>query len=441
MGFFEIFLILVLATVPALFFRRLGIETHGPFCLWRTKKGLSLLDKLSEPKNFWKAMASAGVVFAFGVFGIAYIYKISKKTIRDKLKILVIYAIFSASSLIIAMPVVFSKGIIAFFDLAAVLLIGGVGSFVVYALLLNTFNIINQYVVGTVPLPGIAPIIPGVEIEGSPLSFPFHAIVGLVVLLVVHELAHGILARIEKIKVKSLGILTSGIFPIGAFAEPDEKQLKKAEIQKRLKVYAAGSMSNFMTGTIFMLLFLGMMATMQPRFIQDPLSSYPAYIPYEKPYIDHLLVVYSENGSAAQKAGIVNGTKIYDIDLIFRQKTPNTIEIINTSLGMIQLQRNATGYFGFEYTIVKNYTAYTTNMWVKKYSLEIIFWIFALNFIVGVVNFMPFIAFDGAHIFSDILASLTKVSRKKAEKIVIWVSYFILLLLILNAMPYFIGKF
>jgi len=56
--------------------------------------------------------------------------------------------------------------------------------------------------------------------------------IGLMVTLVVHELAHAVLCRTEGVSVKSMGALLLGIVPIGGFAEPDEEELfgKKKEI-------------------------------------------------------------------------------------------------------------------------------------------------------------------------------------------------------------------
>jgi membrane-associated protease RseP (regulator of RpoE activity) len=68
------------------------------------------------------------------------------------------------------------------------------------------------------------------------------------------------------------------------------------------------------------------------------------------------------------------------------------------------------------------------------------FWIFALNFIVGVINFLPLVAFDGASIFTDLFWFYSK--RKKLAKIMLKIiSLFILGLLIMNALPYFVSRF
>lgn len=87
-------------------------------------------------------------------------------------------------------------------------------------------------------LPGINPIIP-----------IGYGILALAVAIIVHEFSHGIMARYGKIKVNALGLLFL-IFPIGAFVEPDEKELKKANIKKRSKIFAAGPASNIILAII-----------------------------------------------------------------------------------------------------------------------------------------------------------------------------------------------
>src|SRR3990172_274290 len=63
-------------------------------------------------------------------------------------------------------------------------------------------------------LPGINPIIP--------LGY---GIFGLAVAIILHEFSHGILSRAANIRIKSLGVIFL-IFPIGAFVEPDEDELR-----------------------------------------------------------------------------------------------------------------------------------------------------------------------------------------------------------------------
>jgi len=65
-------------------------------------------------------------------------------------------------------------------------------------------------------------------------------------------------------KVLSLGLLFL-VFPIGAFVEPDEKQLKETTRRKRSKVFAAGPASNMIAAMIFLGLFSTvMMSSLEP---------------------------------------------------------------------------------------------------------------------------------------------------------------------------------
>ena len=76
------------------------------------------------------------------------------------------------------------------------------------------------------------------------------------VILIGHESAHGILARLLKIRLKSAGVVLYGILPVGAFVDPDDKQLEGAALQKQRDVLVAGSTANFITTFIsFVLLF------------------------------------------------------------------------------------------------------------------------------------------------------------------------------------------
>jgi membrane-associated protease RseP (regulator of RpoE activity) len=102
-------------------------------------------------------------------------------------------------------------------------------------------------------IPGINPIIP-----------VGYGILALVVGIAVHEIAHGIITRLGGMKVLSLGLLFL-VFPIGAFVEPDENDLKKTTRSKRAKVFAAGPATNILVALIFLALFSSlMMSSLEP---------------------------------------------------------------------------------------------------------------------------------------------------------------------------------
>jgi len=173
-----------------------NISLYGPALLLRTVKAKKILEKIARPKRFWKAFGSFAVVFCF----IAMI-------------LMVLLLIWQAWALIGFTP--------------------------------------EQK--ETIPGPEIALVLPGIN-PILPLEFLGYIMLGLVVAIIVHEFSHGILTLAGDLKVKSLGILYL-IIPVGAFCEPDEEQLKKTKTVKRMRVYAAGPLANFVAVLISICLF------------------------------------------------------------------------------------------------------------------------------------------------------------------------------------------
>ncbi len=82
---------------------------------------------------------------------------------------------------------------------------------------------------------------------------PWHWLIAIIILIFPHELSHAFALSINKLRIKSLGLILFLFIP-GAFVEPDEKQLKKASKFKRLQVFCAGSFSNIVTALFFILI-------------------------------------------------------------------------------------------------------------------------------------------------------------------------------------------
>jgi len=102
-------------------------------------------------------------------------------------------------------------------------------------------------------------VIPGV----NPFVPLWYGIVALVVTLVVHEGGHGVLARANRIKVKSLGLLFL-VLPIGAFVEPEELDLKVAPRRQRLRVFGAGPFVNFVFAVVALLAMASVASSLTP---------------------------------------------------------------------------------------------------------------------------------------------------------------------------------
>jgi membrane-associated protease RseP (regulator of RpoE activity) len=178
-------------------------KNYGPILLLKTAKGLSFVERISKPRLFWKAFATLGIPLM--LFGMA---------------VMMALLILADIVMLISPP----KPSELTSPQAALL------------------------------IPGINPFIPLVW-----------GIIGLAVAIVVHELSHAVLCRVEGIRVKSLGIILA-LFPIGAFAEPEEKELLDRNRSKasKIRVYTAGISANYIVAFIAFALFFSMLPSLNP---------------------------------------------------------------------------------------------------------------------------------------------------------------------------------
>ena len=148
-------------------------------------------------------------------------------------------------------------------------------------------------------LPGINPYIPIVD-----------GWIALIVGMVIHEGAHGVVARSLGIPVKASGLLFFLVLPIGAFVDVDEGALKEARASHSGRVLAAGAGINLLAGVISLLVLVASVGTFTPA------SSGAG-------------VVNVGQGTPAYDAGLrhgdfinqVNGQSITDLNQVFG---PNT---------------------------------------------------------------------------------------------------------------------
>ncbi|MCD6382887.1 MAG: site-2 protease family protein, partial [Thermoplasmata archaeon] len=117
-----------------------------------------------------------------------------------------------------------------------------------FMLILSAYLTITAKVKPTSPsrmlvLPGINPIIPF-----------WYGIFALILAVVIHEFSHGIQARVDKVKIKSLGVVLA-IIPIGAFVEPDEEEVKALPRKARMRMFAAGPGMNIIVAIVLGLIF------------------------------------------------------------------------------------------------------------------------------------------------------------------------------------------
>jgi len=167
----------------------------GPFLMWKTVRGRQLIDRIARPARFWR-----------------------------------------------------------FFGDLAIVLVGITMVGTTLLLLWEATLVQSPAVRGNPPSPDLLLGLPGI----NPIIPLGYGIFGLAVAIILHEFSHGILARAAKIKIRSLGLIFL-IFPIGAFVEPEEEELRALPRRDRARLYAAGPATNMLLAVLFAVVFSSVM--------------------------------------------------------------------------------------------------------------------------------------------------------------------------------------
>jgi membrane-associated protease RseP (regulator of RpoE activity) len=99
-----------------------------------------------------------------------------------------------------------------------------------------------------------------------------------VITIAVHEFGHGILSRVENIRVKSIGALLF-VLPIGFFVEPDEEELNQTKGMKKIRMFGAGITNNIVIGGacfVVMILLMGLVTPVTGPVIGGVYQNYSA---------------------------------------------------------------------------------------------------------------------------------------------------------------------
>ncbi|MCM2465497.1 site-2 protease family protein [Methanoculleus oceani] len=151
-----------------------------------------------------------------------------------------------------------------------------VSAFMTLALVLA----VPQYLVHTPEPTGIYDPRNILAIPGVNQAIPITAavIIGLLLTIVIHEFGHAILARVEDMRVRSMGLLIA-VVPIGAFVEPDEADVEAAKGMPKIRMFGAGITNNIVMGLACfaaMFLLLGMATPLSVPLVQGVYQDFPA---------------------------------------------------------------------------------------------------------------------------------------------------------------------
>ncbi len=283
---------------------------------------------------------------------------------------------------------------------------------------------------------GVAVVVPfDVNVPGF-LSVPtLYWIISIFILAVVHEFAHGAMARVHNVHVKSTGFaFFSILIPVipAAFVEPDEKILRKKSLLQQLSIFAAGAFANLvLAGLLWVLLFFLIIPAISSSAIE----------------MSGVQVVGFSPDSAANASGIPLYSVITGVDDVEIRTIGNLSEYLGakkpgervvvyvnstrypvvlggenrSSLG-VHLQQSTRISRGFS----ERYGEFTAKsmLWLAG----LLMWLFILNLGIGLFNLLPMGPIDGGRMFFAVL--LSAMEEKKAARVFYWVSMFFFALVV-----------
>jgi Zn-dependent protease len=109
----------------------------------------------------------------------------------------------------------------------------------------------------------VQPLIPGITISFNNLPW-FLLAAGIIILT--HELGHGIMCIVEGVRVKSSAVMFA-VITFGGAVEPEEEDIKAASIWSRMRIYAIGSIINLLTGLLTIPIFIALGRSLPSQLI------------------------------------------------------------------------------------------------------------------------------------------------------------------------------
>ena len=278
---------------------------------------------------------------------------------------------------------------------------------------------------------GVQLVIPGVTI---PL---WYGLIGLAVVMVVHELSHGIVARAENLPLKSVGLVLLAVIP-GAFVEPDEEELERASLRSRLRVYGAGSLANVVTAILALLIInFAITPVLQPAgiLVSGVLEDSPAFGVLQQGDV----IIAMDGEQITDMESFINFMNTTKPGQLVALTVIRNGEEINLQLKLgAHPEAPEKGYIGI----------YPAQHVVSKIGYENVvlplffafYWIYVLNLGIGLMNLFPLVPLDGGRMLDDVVKTyLPERIAKPVRYFTIGVGLFLLALNLWPALVNLVG--
>jgi len=282
-----------------------------------------------------------------------------------------------------------------------------------------------------------------------------YGLAALVITIIIHEAGHGIVARVYNIRVDSTGLVLFLGIPIGAFVNIERDELNKATLKQKSSVLTAGPLNNMILAGACLVALYFVVSTLVP-IPNDTVG--PKF---------GVMVVSVNGGSLAESIGIksesviqnVAGQEITSIDALgqsLRTNLGNTIDIswidktgeaVTHQVTLPSAVEPGRGILGVSITplsaepqeVLETYKnqfgknplaillpptfqegivpysdlmapKYTSSVFGNNFApiANMLFWLWFINFNVGIFNALPIGPLDGGQLYSSLIENKAK---------------------------------
>ncbi len=317
-------------------------------------------------------------------------------------------------------------------------------------------------------LPGINPLLPIV-----------YGWIAIVIAIVIHEGAHGVIARNVGFNVKSSGLLFFLFVPIGAFVDVDEEQIKKSKARPALKVLAGGVGANIVVAVVCLLSVLLIVGSLSPVingvYINDVTSGLPAQTAGLMPKDVFVSIGNTTIDNSTQLRAILDAKTAGDTIQVIVARGENWRDRFSTTVNLTSSSDNRTimgitSYDLFTEQRLENYRTFSldrlsvylvpptlasgivpfSDFLAPFYSNPIpqwqifangLFWIWFVNFNLAIFNALPIYPLDGGRIFDVTLKRYVgkRINEKDIRSITIGATVAcVILVLLVTLLPFII---